>query len=125
MEILAIINKILDLKIVQWALLAAVAVMLVGNIWFTIKYNGLRLDNALSKATVADLSSAIHIQNTEILKGAQAFKDQQLIMDGAVKNAENIAKANREMLKSIKDIKLEGTCDEKVKQTLSIINSGN
>lgn len=121
MEILTVINRLLDLKIVQWALLALVIVQIIGNVWFGIKYNALRLDNALLKSTAADLGSALHIQNNEILKGTQAFADQKAIMDGQVKEAGRLARESRKILDGIKDITLEGTCDEKVKQAVRII----
>ena len=124
MQILVVINKLLDLKIVQWVLLALVIMQILSNVWFGIKYNALRLDNALLKSTAADLGAAIHIQNTEILKGTKAFADQKDVMDGAIKEAGRIAKESKEILKGIKNITLKGTCDEKVKQSLDLINSG-
>jgi hypothetical protein len=45
-EILSTINKLLDLKIVQWGLLALVTIQLLSAIWFGFKYNALKLDQA-------------------------------------------------------------------------------
>lgn len=122
MEWLTVINRLLDLKIVQWGLLALAIVQIVGGFWFGIKYNALKLENALNKSTVADLSAALNIQNQEIMRLAKQYTEQKAVMDGAIKEAGRIAQENRKVLDGIKNIKLEGTCDEKVKQSLGVLN---
>lgn len=123
MEILAVINKVLDLKIVQWALLALFAMQLIGNMWIGFKYNALRLENAILKNTAADLNAALNVQNNRIVEIGKLYEDQKLIMAGSIREAGRIAKESRKILDGIKDIKLEGTCDEKVKQAVGILNA--
>jgi hypothetical protein len=119
------VNGLLDLKIVQWILLGLVCIMFIGNIVFTIKYNGLRLDNALLKADNAKINSALVFQNDAVKKMGEDFKLKEANIEQANKRASKIAVENKKLLKKISkfEFKKGATCNEKVKQVFSIISS--
>jgi hypothetical protein len=123
-EIFAVINKILDLKIVQWALLTLCVALLASSIWGTLKYNALRLENALLKTTVADFGSAIQIQNRAIQEVGEEAKAYKANYEQANKRAAQIAIEGQKTLQDLMNTPLVGTCDQKVTQSLGMLQRG-
>ena len=116
--VLIAINKILDIKLVQWALLVIVATVIP---FLSLKMYWYKYDNALLRSTAADLGSAIQIQNRaiqEVGREAQAFKENY---EQKNKEAAKIALEGQKTLQKLLDMPLSGTCDEKVKQAASLV----
>lgn len=122
-EIFAIINKVLDLKIVQWALLGVVVFMLVGNVWFTLKYNKLRLDNALLQKDLAATASTLQLQNREIAKLGEDFMLKAETLKQANVRATKIAVDANANMKRVLELDFEGDCNAKVKQVYLNLSS--
>ncbi len=119
------LDKILDIKLVQYCLVGALVVMLAGQVVFTIRYNGLRLDNALLKADNAKINSALVFQNDAVKKMGEDFKLKEENLEQANTRASKIAVENKKLLKKIADFEFKkgATCNEKVKQVFGIISS--
>lgn len=123
MEILVIINKILDLKIVQWGLLTLLVILLAGQVWFGIKYNGLRLNNAILKSDNANINAALVVQNEAIRKSGEEFKQREEGIKQAGVRSQKVAIEAQANLKRVLDIQWEGSCNEKVQTIFAVISS--
>lgn len=123
MEILAIINKILDVKIVQWFLLTTCAIFIATLIYKEIQYRSLQLEHALLKTTTADLSNALFIQNKaikELEERTIEFKENYLQKQ---REASKIALETNNILKGIPTIGFTKDCSENLNLGLEYVRT--
>lgn len=122
MEILKLIDTILaNSQTIRWILVTIASALLVTCLVLYVSNVGKDLDITLLKTEVAKAGEALYKQNSKIKELGEKFNDQKKIMDEAVKTAAAIAVENRKQLRGITDLKLKGTCDEKVKQAFDAI----
>lgn len=124
MEILTIISKILDLKLVQWLLLATVIILTATAIVDWFRYTTLRAEYAFVESKLAENASALKIQNEAVKRMAEQADLQEKVMQQAVNKASKIAVENKKVLDGITDYKLKGvTCDDKVRSAFTLIST--
>ena len=123
MEILKLIDNLISSSaIVRWALLSSLLVTstTVVVLYFSGKKKDLEL--VLLRTEVAKAADALYRQNARIRELGEQSRIQKKVMEQAVKSAEQLAIKTSKQLDDIKNIKLTGTCDEKVKQSLEALN---
>jgi hypothetical protein len=120
MSVLVVINKILDIKIVQWALLGLVACLLGVLLYTQIRYNGLKLSYALLETKYAKVSTALDIQNSKIDELNKITEQYQIQLKVSQQNETKLNKLNEENKLKLKSFQFKpnSTCEEKVNQTL-------
>ena len=123
-EILTVINKFLDLKIIQWALLVSCAILIVGGIWSGFKYNALKLEHAFLQVKAAQLSDGLLVQNAKVIElGEQA----KVYIDNLAKSnakAVEVQAKTATSLKAISEYVFDGDCSKNVTDALGLIKKG-
>jgi hypothetical protein len=119
------INRLLDLKIVQWGLLVLCGMMIIGAVVAGIKYQALRIENGLLKIEVAKSAEVLHDQNRKIKEAddaARAFQENAL---AANKRAAQVALETSKALKSLAEYSFEGDCSTQAATALELIKAHN
>ena len=117
---LTVISKIMDIKIVQWAMLILIVCLIVAGVVFQFRYNGLKLSHALLESKYSKLDASVEVQNAKINEANKAYEQYKLNYEQAKQEGERISKINRSNELKLKSFQFKpnSTCDEKVNQTL-------
>lgn len=120
-EVLAIINKFLDLKIVQWILLSTQIASMVAIIVIGLKFNLLKVEHAFLQAETAKLAEGVKTQNAKIEElGKQAEVYLKNYVD-ASKKSQEVQASTAKSLKAIAEYTFDGDCTTNVNTALGII----
>lgn len=115
---LEILNQILNVRIVQYALLIGFVVLCI---YTPIRIGYLKYDNALLKSTVGDVSQALYIQNRAVKELGEKATEFKTNYEQANKRATQVALEGQKTLQELMKQPLVGTCDEKVRQANELV----
>lgn len=122
--VLQTINSLLDIKLVQWLLVAIILAGIVSGTVFGFKYNSLRLKTAFLEADIAKTNTAIIVQNKAIQEASELAKKIQDRYDQRVIKAQQEADKSNKRLQSILDYDFSGECSNNISEALKIVKEG-
>ena len=111
--VLIAINKVLDIKVVQWGMLVTLVSVIP---YLSVKVYWYKYDNALLKSTVGDVSQALFVQNRAVKELGAKADELKANYEQANKRATQVALEGQRTLQDLMKNKLVGTCEEKVAQ---------
>ena len=117
MSTFLVVDKILSLPVVRWALVALTACLLIVTLYKYLQAGKLSLELAKSKSLLAAYENAIDMQNIAVKKLEQETKENELRLQEAVAKVSGLQLALNKRKVEVREIELTGTCDEMVKQT--------
>jgi hypothetical protein len=121
MEILSVINKLLDLKIVQWALLVLATGQLFCLFWSGLKYSTLKTEHAFLQVTAAKLSDGLMVQNLKIKELGERAKFYQEKYVKGVDEAKKVQQETNKSLKAISEYVFDGDCSTNVNSAIELL----
>lgn len=123
-EILSVINKFLDLKIVQWGLVAVLLGGIIFSVYFGFKYNTLKLEHAYLEVEATKINNALNTQNEKIRELGDIAKKYQDYYIVSVKKAQAVQEDTAKSLKALSEYTFEGDCQQNVRTALDLIQRG-
>lgn len=124
MAFLKAIDTILSqIALVRWALVISLVLVIITNVVLFFQLKGGELQIANLKINLAQTTTSLELQNQKIQEMGAEADAQRAALQQATKKASQIALDNKKLLEKLGKIELKGTCDEKVKQTLGLINT--
>lgn len=120
---LKILDDISSLTIVRWGMMLVIIALTTTLVIDSIKLKGRELQIANLKADSAKVTAVLSVQNEQIKALGATADAQKEAVQQAASRASQIAVENKRLVDQLGKITLKGTCDEKVVQTLNILNS--
>jgi len=121
MEVLVTINKIMDLKIVQWLMLSSIALLLVGSGVLYFKNKTLELNLSMKETELLKLSEATTLQNAKITELGLKYEQQQKTMKESIAQASKIALESQKNMKAILSYEFSDDCSSSLKEAVDLV----
>jgi len=126
-KMLALIKLLDDIVassgVIRMVIYGALVVLFISTCYLFVvnKYKAVRIDSL--QRNVAEISAQLNLQNNMLKKLGEDTVKQKEVVAAAVEKAKILADINKKILEDMTRIKLEGTCDEKVKQSLRYVTT--
>jgi Tfp pilus assembly protein PilE len=108
---MSVINAILNIRLVQYALVIAVVIL---GILLVISRGELKV----AKSSLDKANAAVALQNEAIAQAGEEYKTQEKKALAAQQQAQDLAEQLKKRKTEIRNIVLQGPCDEMVLQVV-------
>jgi pyridoxine 5'-phosphate synthase PdxJ len=123
MQFILILNKVLDIKVVQYLLLGFTLLLILNTIALTMKYKALELIAEQRKNAISELQYNLEIQNSKILEANDQLKQQEFNLSLAKEKALKISSEANKAIEKALSVEFTGECDSDVAQVRDTIRS--
>lgn len=121
LEILKAIDLLSQNRIVRWALMVTIVIITTLLVYYRVQYYLLTVANRELTAANLEYVSKIEIQNEAVRKAADEYQSMALQIHDANAKAQSLQSQLAKRKVEIRQIVLNGTCDQMVGQVLEDI----
>lgn len=120
---LQILNKLLDLRLVQYALLLISIILITFTFYLSVKVKTIELISEKRKNAVTELEFNLTNQNAKIVDYNDKLKVQETNLKVAQTQAAKIALESNKTLQGILEYEFSSDCDSGVKEALNFVRN--
>lgn len=121
LEILKAIDLLSQNRVVRWALMVTIVIITTLLVYYRVQYYLLTVANRELTAANLEYASKIEIQNEAVKKAADEYQSMALQIHDANAKAQSLQSQLAKRKVEIRQIVLQGTCDQMVGQVLEDI----
>lgn len=112
------INKLLDIKLVQYALVALVVSLFGTTTWYYLANKGLAYQISSLKTDNANLSASLELQNSFVVQQGKDMELLQKRLQIASDRAKELSTQLAQRKIEIREVVLQGDCPDMVQQVI-------
>lgn len=120
---LVALNKILDIKLVQYILVAILLALSGYSTYLVFKNKTISLISQQRKVALQEVENNMFLQNQKIIEQNKELDARKVKLEAAQQIASKIALESNKTLQGILGYTFTGDCEDQVEQTLSLIRS--
>ena len=121
LEILKAIDLLSQNRVVRWVLMITIVIITALLVYYRVQYYLLTVANRELTAANLEYASKIEIQNEAVKKAADEYQSMALQIHDANAKAQSLQSQLAKRKVEIRQIVLQGTCDQMVGQVLEDI----